>query len=117
MAKKTETNEFDWWPEYSDDEWRICAKWPKEVPVLEAKNMRKTLLGTGDCRCLLGWSGGFPTGHIQQKVDDVIVDVIAEKMGGEHCEIDEYADFHSTLQQQADVYNESMRRIGYTEAV
>ena len=46
----------------------------------------------------------------------MIIEVITEKMG-EHCFIDEYNDFHSTAQQQADVYNESMRRVGYTEAV
>ena len=109
-------NEFYWWPEYTDGEWDRNATWPAEVPVLGPTNMRKDLLGKGNCRCLLGWSGGFPTGLIQQKVDDVIKTVILKKTGVDH-EIDEYNDFHSTAQQRADVYNESMRRVGYTEAV
>ena len=113
MTEKT--NEFYWWPEHTDDEWGRIHSWPKEVPVLGPKNMRKHLLGTGDCRCLLGWSGGFPHGSISQKVDDVIKEVIFEKTGKD-LDIDQYSDRY-TLQQSADVYNESMRRLGYTEAV
>ncbi len=79
MAKKK--NEFGWWPNWEGPLGSAPKAWPDEVPTLAPENMRTRTLGTGDCRGLLGWAGGFPYGDIRTKVEDVIRTVVADTSG------------------------------------
>lgn len=108
--------EFDWWGNPSEENWswgQPDGPWPKEVPILSARNIRHGKLGQGDCRCLLGWTCGFPTNHLKE-IDELLLQVVRERSGFET--IDDFNDSRSK-QEVADVFNEAMRRKGYTQPV
>ncbi len=119
--------EFSWWPEWPYEDEDDREEWPEEAPYpLNAENIQHRFLGSGDCRCLLGWSGGFPEAPRPSKgprheVDAELRRVIAKRLGIkklkeiEAIEIDVYSDCHDP-EEVAEVWNETIRNIGYTEA-
>ncbi len=110
--------DFDWWhdTEMNDgDTWGTPQmRWPKEVPWLSRDNISQSgRLGAGDCRCLLGWTCGFPT-RLILKVDATLAEIIKER-GGDPEDIAAFSDTQDP-QDVADLWNEAMHRRGYTEA-
>lgn len=95
--------------------------WPKEVPILSARDMFKTHYD-GPCgtHCLLGWvQEAFP-GYFHDKVENAIERTMQESSNATHRKFAHFGivymnDAILTKKQAADVWNKAMARLGYTE--
>lgn len=89
--------------------------WPKQVPVLEAKDIHKGDLSSkcGKKHCLVGWSREvFPFQNRVKAIRQIRL-VCRERF--KEFSIPHVNDHRATKKQAAEIWNEAMRQLGYTE--
>lgn len=87
--------------------------WPKEVPILEAKNMHKgSYNGPNGTHCLLGWS--YEVFPINEKVSNRVVRAIFRTARIHESDIADFNDDKKRPKTElAAVWNKAMARLGY----